>query len=314
MKVSFKLGGSLDIKDYISFLGPEVFPIFLFHGVIVDNDEPVRNYNRKHIGAEYFETILRSLVEAGGHPVSMDDILKAKVNASILPTGAFAVTFDDGFENNYSVALPILEQLEVPATIYITSKFIDENLMSWIDRIEWALVQTDASEIDLPWNKLAPIATPLEKIVALEDIRNTVKTSSNINPDELATNIQESLCGKKVTSLNDTLNRKLSWQQVSQLASNNLISIGGHTHTHQILAHLDEPRLDYEVTTPISMIEEYTSAPVIHFSYPEGLSHHFSSRCIEKLQSRGVLICPTAICGVNDATTDLFYLRRISVT
>jgi len=300
-------------QDYVQFLSEDTFAIFLLHGVVANHNEDVRNYNRKHVEAEYFYDLLNNLVQSGGNPVSMDDILAAKNNHTLLPKRSFAVTFDDGFENNLSVATPILEQLSVPATIYITTKFVDQNYMSWIDRIEWAVSTTAVKEFHLPWSGDVSIHSPMEKIQVLEEIRAKVKSSPNINPNNLADQIQNSLKLTKTVSLNDQLNKKLSWDQVKLLSLNELITIGAHTYSHQILSHLDDELLHYEITNPINTIQKHTQKEVHHFSYPEGLSHHFTPRCVTALKTAGILICPTAIQGVNDNQTDLFYLNRIQV-
>lgn len=301
-------------QDYTQFLASDSFAIFLLHGVVTANEEVVRNYNRKHIEAEYFNDLLHYLVKAGGHPVSMNDILAAKNNDILLPERAFAITFDDGFENNLSVATPILESLEIPATIYITTKFIDENYMSWIDRIEWAFSATTVMELSLPWSGIVSLQTSKDKIKVLEEIRAKVKSSPELNPHNLADNIQDMLDLPKTTSLNDPLNQKLNWEQVNILNSKDLITIGGHTYSHQILSHLDDQLLHDEISKAIHSIRKHTRTEVHHFSYPEGLSHHFTPRCIAALKAAGILICPSAIQGINNNRTDLFYLNRIQVT
>ena len=224
------------------FLSEESFAVFLLHGVISDQKEHVRNYNRKHIEANYFYDTLQQLIRAGGHPISMENILSAKSKKETLPERAFAVTFDDGFENNLSVAAPILECLSVPATIYVTTKFVDENYMSWIDRIEWAVSTTDAKEFNLPWSGKVSINNTIEKIQVLEDIRARVKSSPEINPNVLADQIQKLLDLPKTEKLDDELNQKLSWDQVNLLNSHELITIGAHIY--QILSHLDDQSLN----------------------------------------------------------------------
>jgi peptidoglycan/xylan/chitin deacetylase (PgdA/CDA1 family) len=300
-------------KDYAKFLSKGSFVVFLLHGVVCNHQEQVRNYNRKHIEANYFYDMLKHLIESGGHPVSMDDILAAKNNHASLPERAFAVTFDDGFENNLTFGTPILEHFLVPATIYITTKFIDENYMSWIDRIEWAVSTTTKNELYLPWSGNVNIRSSIEKIQVLEEIRAKVKSSSDISPIELADHIQNSLSLAKTVSLNDQLNQKLSWEQVNFLIWHDLITIGAHTYSHQILSHLDDQSLHYEINQSINTIQKHTQKKVHHFSYPEGLHYHFTPRCVDALKAAGILICPTAIQGVNDEQTDLFYLNRIQV-
>src|SRR5690606_26684137 len=112
--------------------------MLLFHGVIEKNDYEVRNYIRKHIEADYFHACLKVLKEHGTC-LSIDEVIMLHKEGKPYPSNSFTVTFDDGFENNYSVAAPILEALQLPAIFYITTDFIENGTMSWTDRIEFAL-------------------------------------------------------------------------------------------------------------------------------------------------------------------------------
>ncbi|MCH8260874.1 MAG: polysaccharide deacetylase family protein, partial [Planctomycetes bacterium] len=92
--------------------------MYLFHGVVDQHDAPVRNYTRKHISTRTFSRVLDSLKQAGT-PVSMDQIVEHHTTRESLPAKAFAITFDDGFENNYSVAAGVLQAFGIPATFYL---------------------------------------------------------------------------------------------------------------------------------------------------------------------------------------------------
>ena len=76
----------------------ESVTIFLFHGVIERQHHKVRNYTRKHLPAAEFRAMLEA-VGRGGCPISMDDVTRICGSGEPFPKRAFAVTFDDGFEN-----------------------------------------------------------------------------------------------------------------------------------------------------------------------------------------------------------------------
>jgi peptidoglycan/xylan/chitin deacetylase (PgdA/CDA1 family) len=70
--------------------------------------------------------------------LSFDQALEIISGRRVQRGPAFVLTFDDGFENNYTIAAPILLRLNVPAIFYITTDYIEKNMMSWIDLIEYA--------------------------------------------------------------------------------------------------------------------------------------------------------------------------------
>ncbi|HZH28338.1 MAG TPA: polysaccharide deacetylase family protein [Azospirillaceae bacterium] len=298
------------MMDYAARLCDERIAIFLFHGVITTQTHRVRNYTRKHLTADYFASALRSLLAAGGMPVSLDDLVAAQAAGEPLPPRAFAVTFDDGFWNNLGVAAPILADLRIPATVYVTSGFVEFNRMSWIDRIEWAVEQTPSGNLKLPWSERR-FDDDASKRDVLTDIRTHVKSDHRIEPDVLATDIQAQLGLPETWSSDDPLDRKLTWDEVRCLAEDPLFTVGGHTHTHAIMSFLNPADLDREIDTSLSFLRSKAGVGSRHYSYPEGLAHCYSDAVINALKARGVVCCPTAEDGDNDLTADLFRLKRI---
>lgn len=84
---------------------------------------------------------LVGLKERGFHFVRLEDVLDALQVGRPFPSGAVAVTFDDGYENNFHEALPILQELEIPACFLIATAYIDSPQPFPFDR--WALDHQD---------------------------------------------------------------------------------------------------------------------------------------------------------------------------
>jgi len=288
--------------------------ILLFHGVVKDSPYEVRNYMRKHLKDDVFYNLLKSLKDRGTS-VSMDEVVECCKNQKTFPQKAFAVTFDDGFENNYSVAAPILRELAIPATFYITTNFVENNQMSWIDRVEYCMEGSESGVLKLPWvDKEQSFLNAKDKITVLNDIRKHVKTDASINVDQFVSNIFEQCHKSAVTQSREPIDLKMSWQQVKELAEDPLFTIGGHTHTHSIMSFLDSDSLNTEISTSLELLKQKANVQTMHYSYPEGLEHCFSNEVISALKTKGIECCPTAIDGVNTLDQDLFHLRRISVT
>jgi len=296
--------------DYASRLRDDRFVIFLFHGVIERQTDPVRNYTRKHLERDYFASRLRSLIEAG-HPVSMDEIAESHSGGADLPPKSFAITFDDGFLNNLTVAAPVLADLSIPATFYVTSDFIESNRMSWVDRIEWAVALSGPASLRFPWGGTNAFASDEEKRQVMSEIRKRAKTEPGLDLDGLATDLQHQLGFPETWAADGALDSKMSWSQVKELEAHPLFEVGGHSHNHGILALLDEESLERELDLSLSLLRDRAGIGPRHYSYPEGLAHCFSDQVIAKLKERGTVICPTAIDGDNDRASDLFHLRRI---
>ncbi len=285
--------------------------IFLLHGVEDGIRTDVRNYTRKHIPRTDFIDILKDL-NSHGTAVSMDDIVADRNGEKSLPPYSFAITFDDGFENNLSVAAPILDEMAIPSTFYVTSDFIDRNRMSWIDRIEYVIEQTPTGQLTLPWTNIR-FSTADERKALLDDIRHHVKSTPSLIPDDVATSVQNQLDFPETWASDHPLDKKLTWHQVQELESGHGFSIGGHSHTHGILSFLNDADLRKEIDISLALLHEKAGLNVHHYSYPEGLAHCYDERVIALLKMKGIVCSPSAIDGVNGSNVDLFNLRRIMV-
>lgn len=84
------------------------------------------------VAPEQFEAQMRHIA-SNCNPLSLRAAIDGLVNGC-LPANAVAVTFDDGFKDNLTAALPILEKYKIPATIFISTKFIDGTLAPWWDK------------------------------------------------------------------------------------------------------------------------------------------------------------------------------------
>jgi peptidoglycan/xylan/chitin deacetylase (PgdA/CDA1 family) len=287
--------------------------IFLFHGVIERQQHQVRNYTRKHLPAAEFQAMLEGL-ERAGHAMSMDEVAGTCRSGEPFPKGAFAITFDDGFENNLTVAKPILKRLGIPATVYVTSRFIDENGMSWIDRIEHAMERVSTGSLKFRWSQNAvSFTTAAKKIAILGDIRIHVKSTPDLDVDAFVSDIFRQLDLEEIRSSGEQLDQKMTWDQVRDWCVGGFL-VGGHSHTHAILSFLSPPQLECEIDVSLKMMSEKAGIVTPHYSYPEGLAHCYSEDVIQILKRRGITCCPTAIDGINRPGADPFHLRRVMVS
>lgn len=286
--------------------------IFLFHGVIPEQVHRVRNYTRKHLPQADFEKALAGL-RSRGRPLSISQIADMMAAGGTLPEYGYAITFDDGFENNLTVAAPLLRRYETPAMFYVCSSFVDENRMSWTDQIESALEAAPSVRVqiaELAFDK--QLASARDKIETLDMIRGYVKNNPDVEPYGFAARVVG--CAGGLPKERDRwLDQKLTWQQVGELAGDRLFEVGAHGQSHRILSFLSEHELKREVSESIGKLREATGRQIRHFSYPEGLEHCYSPEVIAELKAAGIVCSPTAVEGTNGPGTDPFRLRRTFV-
>ena len=120
----------------------------------------------------------------------------------------------------------------------MTSGFVDEGGASWIDEIEQALEAAPAPRLSLPFGERT-CRDDAEKIALLEEIRAYVKSGQGGDPYAFAEDVRLQL-GCDELPPDQALDVKLTWDDVVELHSNELFTIGGHGHTHRVLEHLDD--------------------------------------------------------------------------
>jgi peptidoglycan/xylan/chitin deacetylase (PgdA/CDA1 family) len=195
---------------------------------------------------------------------------------------------------------------------YVTTRFIDEDAASWIDLIEDAIARTERAAIRLPWEARPRALDGVPaRIAAVDEVRRTVKARPDLDPLAVAEQLMAE-AGTGAFRPHPELDAKLRWHELPALDRDGF-TVGGHSHTHRILAHLGPEQLADELDRSLELLGPALGRPVRHYSYPEGLAHCYSDAVIAALRERGIVCCPTAEPGVNRVGDDLFRLRRIEV-
>jgi peptidoglycan/xylan/chitin deacetylase (PgdA/CDA1 family) len=107
-------------------LGPRrsrEFGILMYHRVV----EPVKGhpFPTWNVTPDQFRRQLRGLLQRGFQPWPLRKALEYHRRRLAMPKRVFVVTFDDGYENNYTQAFPILRELNVPATLFLSTAYLE---------------------------------------------------------------------------------------------------------------------------------------------------------------------------------------------
>ena len=286
------------------------FTILLYHGVTNSLSDGIENFSHKHISIEEFEKQIRFL-QKNCTILSMDDVVNISKDGAAWPKNAVAVTFDDGFKNNYTTAALILEKYDCPATFYICAGMINTDLMFWVDEIEDCINRTSKREISILLEKKVTLSLNgnVERISAVTKIKKYCKASSvEIKNRVIFELISETGINPSPDSSQNY--KMMSWAEVRELNSHSLFNFGGHTLYHDVMTAQKMQDLVIDIDTTLNLLNYNLKQITTHFSYPEGQINHYSDLVINALVDRGVVCCPTAIDGVN-ADEDLFNLKRI---
>lgn len=181
-----------------------------------------------------------------------------------LPPRAACVTFDDGYANNFILALPVLERWSIPATIFIATGFLDGGRM-WNDTIIEAMRATPLEQIDLGGIGLGhwPIASGAERATTAHRLIDAIKYRE---PAERERYIEEIVARSGAQLPRDLM---MSSAQVAALTRAGM-DVGAHTVSHPILARLGAQEAEHEIRAGRDHLQEITGRSVRVFAYPNG--------------------------------------------
>lgn len=288
--------------------------ILLYHGVTKHENFGIENHSAKHIDANDFVFQMK-YIKKNLNILSMDEVAEIYNDNREIPKNSVAITFDDGFENNYTEAAPVLDDLNIPATFYITSGIVNTNIMFWVDQIEDIINYSKIKEISLKLNKdhTFPIIFKKDKLFALSSIKTYCKLASREEKDRVLSDLID-IASYKPNAKNSPNYNKITWCQLKNMNSNNLFTIGGHSLYHDILSSMDSGMMRMDIKLSIKLLEYNLKNKIEHYSYPEGQMEHFNEEVVSCLKNNGIKISPSAIHGVNYLDNrDLFNLRRVMV-
>jgi len=210
------------------------------------------------------------------------------------PPNAIAITFDDGYRDNYTNAFPILRELGLPATIFLVTGAVDANQLIWHDRIFDAFHRT---RVPIP-DKHQELASVLGEV-------------RGVGPEERSELISRLLERLGVDSSESDVGwDKLTWDDVREMAAAG-IRFGAHTLDHPILSHVSPEEARRQVKGSKEKIESELGCEVTSFAYPNGRPVDFDATTKQILRKEGFLSAVTTVSGSNDASSDPFELRRV---
>jgi peptidoglycan/xylan/chitin deacetylase (PgdA/CDA1 family) len=224
------------------------------------------------------------------------------------------ITLDDGFQNNYDYAFPILREAKVPATFFLVTGFLNTKYTYWYGRLLQALSKTRKTM--LKWDgQVFDLSVPASKAKTSIVIAEWLKQFHQSQLlDELRKIILE--LGEDPESPVEFGSpfRMLDHNSIEKMANSGLIEFGAHTHSHAILSILSEDERRKEVGESIHAINALIENPSHVFAYPNGLDGDYDEDIFSLLESYGIKASVTAIPGLNDETTPLMELRRYPIS
>lgn len=235
------------------------------------------------------------------------DVAIERLRTRQLPPRAAAISFDDGYADNRTVALPILQQHGLPACFFIATGFLDGGRM-WNDTVIESVRACSSDSLNLTELGLGshPINSVLGKRTAIEAIIGQIKYLPVGERLELTQKLSEAA---RVTPPSDLM---LTSAQVKELHAGGM-QIGAHTVSHPILARTDLPEARREITSSKLFLEQLLQTRIGLFAYPNGKpGNDYLPEHATLIRELGFDAAVSTAWGVADHRTDPFQIPRFT--
>lgn len=221
---------------------------------------------------------------------------------------AAVITFDDGYEDLYVNALPIIEEYKVPATVFVATENIDTTKEFWWDEIERIIFNSSKKSLD-EFGMRLKLSTAKDREEACYKIHPYVK---KMNSKDREIYLSE-LANRHGCTADRDYCRSMSSEQLRKLSRSSLITIGGHTVTHSCLAYQSLKEQKYEIEQSKDTIEDIIGKELEVFSYPFGQGEDFTDETIKIALQSGYKKVFAAFPGITNMQFRNGYIPRINI-
>lgn len=235
----------------------------------------------------------------------------ASLGDGALPDLAASITFDDGFRNNLTRALPVLEELGLPATIFLPTGVVGTSDALWPDRLYLTVANAKARALDAAAIGLGPL--PLgskgDKEAAIQRCLRELKQRPTAEVAAFLDDTEAAL-GAPADTGEFAL---VSWEQAAELSASPLIELAAHTETHPILAQCDDARVEQEIRGSHAALERRLGVRPTVFAYPNGRLVDFDERARRAVASCDVRWAVSTENGLASEASDPLALPRMCI-
>ncbi|MBL4608447.1 MAG: polysaccharide deacetylase family protein [Pseudomonadales bacterium] len=261
------LGGISQRALQIHYL-PGRCVVFTFHRVLTEKEFECTHFQRSiavsDVALRHFLVGIREQFNI----ISLQQLIEHKQSSAgtLDPEVSYAcITFDDGWYDNYTNAFPILKELSIPATIFLSTDYIGSTLGFWWQQLgdtllDEALTASQRENLAMMLNQY--LTTPLANSWEADRIIDTIK-HEHYDHAQVITEQALTIANKS------SAQHGLSWSQCQEM-SNYHISFGSHSISHPRLSLLPRDAQEHELMLSKVEITQKGLSYVNVFCYPYG--------------------------------------------
>ena len=271
------LGPKLQYFAYVSgamrlsarFTNSNNSAIALMYHSVAENNSAQWIDPRNHVMAYIFEKQMEFLSE-NKKVISLDDLVNAVLRGRPLDEESVVLTFDDGYLDNLHIAAPILDRLNLTATLFLPTNYIDRGETQWVDQVYTIFKHRSKLTLNLPGSRtIFHLDHPEHENSAYKAVCTELIKADAVKRRSLLIDLQDQL-QPEFTAPRLTMN----WEEVRTLLSkHHCFQLGGHTQEHTDLTAASPKNAKKEIDFCAQRIKDETGITPRYFSFCYGRSN-----------------------------------------
>jgi peptidoglycan/xylan/chitin deacetylase (PgdA/CDA1 family) len=283
--------------------------VFMLHSVVPDGEDTSGGISVSRLRGflEYLKTASYNVTSLADHVAAI------RGHRTTYKTVVFTV--DDGYRSFYLNCYPLFREYGYPATVFLTSDFIEKRIFLWWDKIEFAINSTSHTGIDLTEAGLGRVEfiTDQQKANVAYLITEHCK---RLTQNERLALVEHVVAALEVDISDQPLGKyePLQWQEIDEMSRHG-IDFYPHTRTHPILSSLSYEQKLAEVAQCKEFLEGKLNRTLDIFAYPNGKMEDIDADTITALRESGYTVALTTMPGFNNTriNNNLFMLHRFAI-
>lgn len=241
--------------------------ILMYHGVV---PSPDFRFSANHLSVEDFKQHVFYL-KSNFKIRKLYDLFEDYRNGVSAREFEIAITFDDGYANNFTYAYPVLKQHNIPATIFMVTQALENpGHILWYDYIDGVKAAIDTrkiAEVDFGFDSEKKL---LQRNISGADSLKSFMKRINVNEKYKIIQWIKNQGVEPNSSGKRDFFELLSVEQLKEMTDSGLIEIGSHTHNHPNLSEISISEAEQEIVKSKKLIEDVTGRQVKSIAFPDG--------------------------------------------
>jgi peptidoglycan/xylan/chitin deacetylase (PgdA/CDA1 family)/glycosyltransferase involved in cell wall biosynthesis len=241
------------------------------------------------------------------HVIRLEEAAEYLAAGRAFPPNSVVITFDDGYRDNLTVALPLLEKHALPAALFVVTSALDGKPL-WFDLVESWFRDTTVASLCLSWiESELNLETPADRLRSSNRVRTALKSLPGGQFPRALAELRSKLriTGRDRQPENSAI---LTWDELRSMSSSGVFTIGAHTVSHRLLPTLDDEEIRSEIEESCSRLSQELHQSARFFAYPGGA---YNSTAQFFVRNAGIVACANQGSGFNPSGSDLTALRRL---